>query len=62
MAEQYAGFNTDNLELEEILCSLPVGLQQHSLRARSKASELAMIHKIDSDKAGLAGPWRDWKK
>ena len=59
MTEQYAGFNTDNLALEEILCSLPVGLQQHSLRARSKASELAMIHKIDSDKAGLAGLCHD---
>ena len=59
MAEQYAVFNTDNLALEEILCSLPVGLQQHSLRARSKASELAMIHKIDSDKAGLAGLCHD---
>ena len=31
MAEQYAGFNTDNLALEEILCSLPVGLQQDAL-------------------------------
>ena len=50
---------TDNAMLDGILNKLPIGLKQHSLRAREKAIELASMHGLDSEKAGFAALCHD---
>lgn len=50
---------TDNAKLDKILNKLPIGLKQHSLRARTKAIELASIHGLDAEKAGFAALCHD---
>jgi predicted HD superfamily hydrolase involved in NAD metabolism len=57
--KQSIHFNIDNQVLEEILYGLPIGLQQHSIRARDKASELAKIHNLGTEKAGFSGLCHD---
>lgn len=50
---------TENMVLDEILNKLPIGLKQHSLRAKEKAIELAAIHGLDPEKAGFAALCHD---
>jgi predicted HD superfamily hydrolase involved in NAD metabolism len=51
--------STGNLDLDNCLTALPLGLKQHIIRARSKAIELAEIHSLDSEKAGFAALFHD---
>ena len=51
--------STGNHKLDIVLNDLPLGLKQHSIRARDKAKELAEIHGFDPEQAGLAGLCHD---
>lgn len=48
-----------NSKLDSYLNNLPLGLKEHLLRASNKAKELAYIHGLDSEKAGLSGLCHD---
>ena len=54
MAEKSTGISSGYLQLDKILNDLPLDLRSHSLRARTKAIELAEAHGCDVFRAGLS--------
>ena len=46
--------SSDNTKLDALLSQLPAGLREHLARSKDKALELAAIHSVDPQKAGLA--------